>query len=77
MKKLFEVTEVRFENEFIIIMVDGRLIKLKVSDVSQRLANASKEEKLEYIVSPSGYGIHWPRIDEDLSIFGLLKMHQA
>jgi hypothetical protein len=77
MKKLFDVTEVRFENEYIIIKVDGNLIKLKVYDVSQRLANASKEDRAEYLISPSGYGIHWPKIDEDLSIFGLLKMHEV
>jgi hypothetical protein len=27
--------------------------------------------KNNYILSPSGYGIHWPDIDEDLSIDGL------
>jgi len=24
-------------------------------------------------VSPSGYGIHWPELDEDLSIDGMIK----
>ncbi|MCA1752818.1 MAG: DUF2442 domain-containing protein [Flavobacteriales bacterium] len=25
------------------------------------------------MVSPSGYGVHWPLIDEDISFAGLLK----
>jgi len=29
-------------------------------------------ESAAYEISPSGYGIHWPLIDEDLSIDGLL-----
>ena len=29
------------------------------------------EEKNQFEIAPSGYGIHWPLIDEDLSIDGL------
>jgi hypothetical protein len=28
-------------------------------------------------VSPSGYGLHWPLIDEDLAITPLLKKAEA
>jgi hypothetical protein len=32
---------------------------------------------MRYEISPSGYGIRWPLIDEDLSIDGLLGVrHQ-
>jgi hypothetical protein len=30
-------------------------------------------ERNEFKISPSGYGIHWSLLDEDLSINGLLK----
>jgi hypothetical protein len=30
------------------------------------------QPRAAYEVSPSGYGIHWPLVDEDLSIDGLL-----
>jgi len=73
MEKLHNITDVRFENEFIILKVDGQLIKLNISKVSKRLTNASLEEKNEFTISPSGYGIHWPKIDEDISIDGLLQ----
>jgi len=30
------------------------------------------------VVSPSGYGIHWPELDEDLSVDGLIGIrHQS
>jgi hypothetical protein len=28
-------------------------------------------------ISPSGYGIHWPDVDEDLSIDGLIGVTHA
>jgi hypothetical protein len=73
MERLHNITEIRFENEFFIIKIDGKLLKFKVSEVSQRLSEASDEEKNEFSISPSGYGIHWPKIDEDISIGGLLR----
>jgi hypothetical protein len=36
------------------------------------LERAESENLLAFEVSPSGYGIHWPRLDEDISIDGLL-----
>jgi hypothetical protein len=34
---------------------------------------ASQSQRQLFEVSPSGYGIHWPEIDEDLAITPLLK----
>jgi hypothetical protein len=39
---------------------------------SERLARASEAERLRAQLSPSGYGIHWPLIDEDLAVGPLL-----
>jgi hypothetical protein len=36
--------------------------------ISDRLLNASPEQRANYEVSPFGYGIHWPDIEEDLAI---------
>jgi len=73
MNKLYNIAEVRFQNEFIIISVDGILLKTKISEISQRLSIASEKDNNEFSISPSGYGIHWPKIDEDISIDGLLS----
>ncbi len=73
MNKTHTISEINFENEFIIIKVDGHTYTFKIADLSNKLANASDEEKKEFRISPSGYGIHWSKIDEDISIEGLLK----
>jgi hypothetical protein len=54
-------------------MFDNQVIKLKLSDVSQKLAKATQTEREDFKISPSGYGIHWRMLDEDLSINGLLS----
>jgi len=77
MEQIHHITEVRFEGEYIIIKVDGLLLKLKVSEISNRLSLATDEEKKAYSISPSGYGIHWPKIDEDISINSLMHKQKA
>lgn len=73
MGKAYNIKQISFENNFIILMVDNQVVRLKLSDVSQKLANASINEREDFKISPSGYGIHWRLLDEDLSINGLLN----
>jgi hypothetical protein len=40
---------------------------------SSSLARAGRLERSHAELSPSGYGIHWPLLDEDLAIGPLLK----
>ena len=39
----------------------------------KRLRNASKENLLNYELTGKGTGIHWPLLDEDLSLKGFLR----
>jgi len=54
--------------------VDGKEITIPIDKVSKKLASANEIQRNLFIISPSGYGIHWPLIDEDLSIDALLKV---
>lgn len=77
MKKYHQVSGLHFEGDFMVLEVDGRKEKFKVSDVSEILHRADEKEKNTFEISPSGYGIHWPLLDEDLSIDGLLGIVHA
>ncbi len=77
MKKYHQVSGLHFEGDFMVLEVDGRKEKFKVSDVSEILHRADGKEKNTFEISPSGYGIHWPLLDEDLSIDGLLGIVHA
>ncbi|MDO8965439.1 DUF2442 domain-containing protein [Algoriphagus sp.] len=68
------MVEIEFNNDDMVILKNGqrKVVDLKV--VSSKLLDASEGERNLYRISPSGYGIHWPLIDEDLSIEKLLKL---
>ncbi len=72
MKKHHEVSQVRIEGGILYLVVDGKAIERDLQKISPSLAAASEAEQQQFEISPSGYGIHWPLIDEDLSIDGLL-----
>lgn len=51
---------------------DGRDLAVPVT-FYWRLADATPEQLQNFEISPSGRGIHWPDVDEDLSAKGLLE----
>lgn len=77
MKKCHELSEISFTEDKLRIKIDGKFYEFQLSEISKKLANASEIEKNKYDISPSGYGIHWPLLDEDLSIDGLLGIKHA
>lgn len=78
MKKIHIVEDVHIEKGALNLTVDGNSIQRNIEELSSILANAKDEEQKEFEVSPSGYGIHWPLIDEDISIDGILGIvHSA
>jgi hypothetical protein len=77
MNNYHQIENIRFEDDILYIIIDGREYSFIIADISKRLFNASDLERNSYIISPSGYGIHWPIIDEDLSIDGLLGIKHS
>lgn len=51
---------------------DGRRISVPLAWYPRLLA-ASPEDRAIWEPCGAGYGIHWPTIDEDLSVEGLLR----
>jgi hypothetical protein len=72
MKPYHHVTGLHFEGNVMILTIDGQEKRFQVSDISPALRHASEQERNLFEIAPSGYGIHWPLLDEDLSIDGLL-----
>jgi len=59
-------------SDAIILFVNKKKFALAWEDCSPRLKQATDEQRQHAELSPGGYGIHWPLIDEDLSVAGLL-----
>lgn len=68
MAKAHKIESVRLEGTVLALRVDGRDFRVDLSGQSERIARATQAERDNFEVSPSGYGIHWPDLDEDLSI---------
>ncbi|ABB57239.1 DUF2442 domain-containing protein [Synechococcus elongatus] len=68
------VQNLSFDQENMILSVDGSTYSIPISQASKRLSQATEAERKLYQISPSGYGIHWLAIDEDLSIDGLIRL---
>lgn len=59
------------KDELIVSLQDGRILSVPIVWFP-RLAEASCEQRANYEFLGEGEGIHWPAIDEDVSVAGLL-----
>ncbi len=60
--------------ELIVTLRDGRRIATPL-DWYPRLKGASEAQRMNFEIMPMG--IHWPDLDEDLSVAGMLKGQPA
>ena len=67
------IESLTFDQNFICLRINRKEIKIPINKVSKKLEAASDTQRNFFTISPSGYGIHWPLLDEDLSIEYLLK----
>jgi len=64
--------DVRFaESSLVVDLSDGRTISVPVSWYP-RLSGATAAQRADWRLLGGGAAIHWPQIDEDLSVAGLL-----
>ncbi len=63
---------VAFSDDFLSVgLEDGRVIEVPL-ECYPRLAAAQKKEREEWRTIGGGIGIHWPALDEDISVAELL-----
>jgi Protein of unknown function (DUF2442) len=63
---------VRFDDDTLWVeLADGRTVGAPLAWFP-RLLRASAEQRASVRISPSGAGLHWEALDEDISVEGLL-----
>ena len=77
MKAVHKIQGINFSGSQMRMKVDGKEVVINLTKTSKRLLKASNKERETYKVSPSGYGIHWPLIDEDLSVDAILGIKHS
>ncbi|HSU12641.1 DUF2442 domain-containing protein [Longimicrobium sp.] len=59
------------EDSIIAELADGRSISVPLA-WSWRLSDATPEQRANWRLIGSGEGVHWPDVDEDISVRGML-----
>lgn len=60
------------QDSVIVELADGRTLSVPLAWYP-RLLHATPQQRDHCVVAGAGYGVHWPELDEDLSVQGLLR----
>ena len=59
------------EDSLTVDLADGRSVTIPIGWYP-RLSHGTPDEHANYQISGSGYGIHWPDLDEDIGVEGII-----
>ena len=66
-------TAIETTGDALVLVLPDRRLRVPWKRCSKKLASATNLQRSTAELSPGGYGIHWPLLDEDLSIAGLVR----
>ena len=59
--------------DLMVIVLNNKRVLLRPLSYTDRLKKATADQLQEYRLIANGVGVHWPQLDEDLSLKGFLK----
>lgn len=60
------------DGHIFILLIDKKCVSFPIS-LNKKLSNASIEQLKNLELICDGTGLHWPELDEDLSILGIME----
>lgn len=67
------ITNVTVTDDVLIVdLADGRTVSVPLVWFP-RLLSATHAQRANWQIAGAGFGIHWPDVDEDLSVHGILR----
>ena len=70
---IFTAKKVWYKNGMIcMLMSDNKEIRFPV-DLNRKLKNATEKQRSNIEIICGGTGLHWPDLDEDLSVTGIIE----
>jgi len=72
LQKIHEVNKIEINENQLSLIIDGKNYSFEIKSISPILSKAQFHQLKNVEISPSGYGLYWPELDEDLSIDGLI-----
>lgn len=74
MTKIYDIKQLKVTQEYISFGLLGNKIQVPLTQTGSKILPQAKLEYLQiFRIDEDGIGIHWPVLDEDLSIEGLLR----
>ncbi|HLW78632.1 MAG TPA: DUF2442 domain-containing protein [Terriglobia bacterium] len=67
-------TAIETAPDALVLVLGDRRVRIPWERCSETLASATELQRSTAELSPGGYGIHWPLLDEDLAVGGLLRL---
>lgn len=67
------IKDLRFDEDTMTVLFDQGVERTLPLALYPRLLNATPEERGNWELLGGGIGIHWPDVDEDLSVEGMLR----
>ncbi|VGO21490.1 DUF2442 domain-containing protein [Pontiella sulfatireligans] len=65
-------TNVQFDDDSLWVdLADGRQLGVPLA-YFPRLLNATPDQRTQFVISGGGSGLHWDKLDEDISVSSLL-----
>lgn len=72
-KLRIEAVDIHPELDLMLIILNTKAVLRQNLSSYNQLKKASREDLLQYELIAGGVGIHWPILDEDLSLKGFLQ----
>jgi Protein of unknown function (DUF2442) len=70
---MFTASKAWYENDMVCVLLnDNREIRFPIY-LNRKLKDATADEINDIEIICQGTGLHWPRLDEDLSVTGILE----
>lgn len=67
-----KIKDVRIDEDTLTVdLADGRTLSTPLAWYP-RLLHATPEQRNNFVIAGAGFGIHWPDVDEDVSVHGML-----
>ena len=65
-------SQIRFDSDNMwVVLADGRQLAVPLA-YFPRLLKANPEQRMSYIITGGGMGLHWDELDEDICVESLL-----
>lgn len=71
--ELFQISEVWVADDNLHIRLKTNMVLVTPLSWYERLTGADESALANYRILPFGDGVHWPDLDEDLSVKGILS----